>query len=83
MRDYDSTVARIAGNLLSGAVRGDHYAALGRHGMDFEDDAMVRGAVLVARTIVTETQRTEPKLQEEESEKPKLAKRAFSDGSGW
>lgn len=56
-RDYDSTVARIAGNLLSGMTRisNDPDGLLG----DPEKRA-ARWAVNVARAIVAETKRTEP-----------------------
>jgi hypothetical protein len=51
-RKYDSTVARIAGNLLSGAAA------------DWLPDNTrgwtVRQAVATARAIVAETKRTEP-----------------------
>jgi hypothetical protein len=50
-RKYDSTVARIAGNIMSGAsalwVNGVSYGAVAR-------------AVETARLIVEETKRTEP-----------------------
>lgn len=51
-RKYDSTVARIAGNLLSGFPF-DEVSA---------DDTirMIREAVAMARGIVAETERTEP-----------------------
>ena len=51
-RTYDSTVARIAGNLLSGTreiFMDDHYLL-----------AAVEQAVRAARLIVHETERTEP-----------------------
>ena len=54
-RDYDSTVARIAGNILSG-----HLTAameLTEHDLG----VLARSAVRLARAIVEETRRTEPK----------------------
>jgi len=55
-RDYDSTVARIAGNIMGGS--------LGRTGMDLKDvDLAVQWAVKLARAIVAETKRTEPKVE--------------------
>jgi hypothetical protein len=51
-RRYDSTVARIAGNLLSGSAESWFMPAM-------RGDA-VRRAVETARAIVAETQRTEP-----------------------
>ena len=46
-RDYDSTVARIAGNLLAGRPMNDLQ--------------LIQKAVISARAIVAETRRTEPK----------------------
>ena len=58
-RKYDSTVARIAGNLLSG---------MGRPTWDGEltdnDEENARWAVGMARAIVAETKRTEPVIDE-------------------
>lgn len=57
-RNYDSTVARIAGNLLSGVLTEADYQRIGRG--DARDDAggsAVRGAVRVARAILAETKR--------------------------
>lgn len=52
-RPYDSTVARIAGNLLSGAVVDS-----------FIDDAkLAELAVRLARAIVAETKKTEPEQE--------------------
>ena len=55
-RDYDSTVARIAGNLLSSA------------GADWIPEPrrldIVRRAVATARAIIAETKRTEPAPEE-------------------
>ncbi len=53
-RKYDSTVARIAGNLLSGIRPGDFA------GDAFADIEAVKFAVAMARAIVAEVQRTEP-----------------------
>jgi hypothetical protein len=56
-RKYDSTVARIAGNILSG------YRSIERvdsHGLpDYSDQKLARWAVNLARFIVAETERTE------------------------
>lgn len=49
-KKYDSTVARIAGNILSGYTGGSRD----------EEGAMVQFAVNLARAIVEETERTEP-----------------------
>lgn len=51
-RDYDSTVARIAGNLLSG------MRLVGIPADVAEERA--RDAVIVARAIIAEVKRTEP-----------------------
>ena len=55
-RDYDSTVARIAGNLLSG-----HPSIT--NGLEIHGDD-IKAAVASARAIVEETRRTEPKADE-------------------
>jgi hypothetical protein len=59
MRKYDSTVARIAGNLLSGFPF-DEYNS---------DDTirLAREAVALARAIVAETERTQPAAAEAET----------------
>lgn len=54
-RDYDSTVARIAGNLLSGLMANGSTS-----GGDI-DSLDVQAAVRNARAIVAETKRTEPR----------------------
>jgi hypothetical protein len=51
-RTYDSTVARIAGNLLSGAA--EEWLSTSTC------ERAVRAAVVTARAIVAETKRTEP-----------------------
>jgi len=56
---YDPTVAQIAGTILSGAVDGHTLAEI-RHGRE-DWSAEVRGAVALARAIVAETERTEPR----------------------
>lgn len=53
-RDYDSTVARIAGNLLSGFVSDN------LHWWNKIPSEAVAQAVITARAIVAETKRTEP-----------------------
>lgn len=58
-KDYESTVMRMAGNLLSGALCAADYRALVNKTDGYEGvDAEVEGAVLVARKIVAEVQRT-------------------------
>lgn len=61
-KDYESTVMRIAGNLLSGV---DLYLytddADGGHG---RGQVLVERAVARARAIVTEVQRTKPEARE-------------------
>jgi len=61
-KKYDSTVARIAGNLLSGAFDAPDYQRIGYDGEVISEghDRVVRGAVIIARAIVAEVQRTEP-----------------------
>jgi hypothetical protein len=54
-RDYDSTVARIAGNILG------HLLGTNGHMLD-----AVEQAVELARAIVDEVKRTEPKAGEGE-----------------
>lgn len=49
-RKYDSTVARMAGNILSGY----------RGGPKDEEDALIAWAVDFARAIVEEVERSEP-----------------------
>jgi hypothetical protein len=57
-RKYDSTVARIAGNLLSGIRL---WTAEGKPLLSDRDRRMLAGeAVALARSIVDETKRTEP-----------------------
>lgn len=51
-RDYDSTVARIAGNILSGFPF-DEYTPQ-------DQERFVVEAVQMARAIVAETKRTQP-----------------------
>lgn len=50
-RDYDSTVARIAGNILSGLVSDTWHE---------DDERLIIRAVKAARGIIEETKRTEP-----------------------
>jgi hypothetical protein len=51
---YDSTVARVAGNVLSGMVGSAVFISEG------DPDNLVKAAVILARAIVAEVQRTEP-----------------------
>ena len=50
-RPYDSTVARIAGNIASGLVARGHYSST---------EGLAHDAVRLARAIVAETINTEP-----------------------
>lgn len=61
-KKYDRTVARIAGNLLSGADSLP-YVGDGVHGEsgDKRRRELARQAVALARAIVAEAERTEPK----------------------
>jgi hypothetical protein len=56
-RKYDSTVARIAGNLLSGVMANTGGVA---QWSDVSDNA-IEAAVVAARAIVAEVERTQPK----------------------
>ncbi len=61
-RKYDSTVARIAGNIMSGVY---DYAQLHKLGQGAEPPGTnsrlaARGAVVIARAIIEEVERTEP-----------------------
>jgi hypothetical protein len=56
-KKYDSMVVRIAGNLLSGVLSVDHLRAA-EYGT--VDPAIVKGAVMFARAIVAEVERTQP-----------------------
>lgn len=55
-KKYDSTVARIAGNLLSGAFTSEEFARIGRIGMTKEQREAVDGAVNVAQYVVITTE---------------------------
>lgn len=59
-KKYDSTVARIAGNILSGVLNPETLRSVRVDGVRSELLNIVGGAVDVARFIVAETQRTEP-----------------------
>ncbi len=61
-RKYDSTVARIAGNILSGEQMSGTFDELGR--LSHHDTMAVTWSVKVARAIVAEVERTEPPLPE-------------------
>jgi hypothetical protein len=54
-RKYDSTVARIAGN-IAGHILNDSYEG----SETFSPASVAEAAVKVARAIVAETERTEP-----------------------
>jgi hypothetical protein len=62
-REYDSTVARIAGNILSGVLNNVTLASAAKDGVRSELNYIVLGAVEVARLVVAETKRTEPKSE--------------------
>ena len=58
---YDSTVARIAGNIMSGTFDDLSLYSIGANeGVDANVSGIVQGAVKIARAIVAETERTEP-----------------------
>lgn len=59
-RKYDSTIARIAGNLLSGVAS--------QIQTDQEMQRAIWNAVRIARLIVKETERTEPQPQPEKEQ---------------
>jgi hypothetical protein len=59
-RDYDSTVARIAGNILSGTFNEADLQAFAPGGRrDSSQDRSIAGAVAIARAIVAQTKRME------------------------
>lgn len=58
-RKYDSTVARIAGNILSGR-KFSPDGVIRESGLGCGDVAAVEWAVGLARAIVAEVERTEP-----------------------
>lgn len=60
-KSYDTTVARIAGNLLSGTLTASHFKAIGQRGIaagTTDGYEVVCGAVMLARAIYAEVQRT-------------------------
>ena len=57
-RDYDSTVARIAGNLLSGKLEMVDFDQASSDVQPYM--RLLHGAVMMARAIVAEVQRTAP-----------------------
>lgn len=59
-QDYDTTIARIAGNLLSGSVVGGSSEVL---------KAKAQGAVALARAIVEEVKRTQPANPQNQEQK--------------
>lgn len=60
-RKYDSTVARIAGNIASGLA--PRYAEVGRQ---IDVDTLAETCVMIARAIAAETERTEHGAPQEE-----------------
>lgn len=65
-RKYDSTVARIAGNILSGVYSGQTLAQrVGQGELHQFDRDVVTGAVWLAREIVTAVLETEPEKTNE------------------
>lgn len=56
-KDYDTTIARIAGNIAVGLVR-DNVQYRGAD--DWTTKIVAESAVNLARAIVTEVKRTEP-----------------------
>jgi hypothetical protein len=63
-RKYDSTVARIAGNLLSGSWNVNTLSHIGEDGgvVRTFDLEVVKAAVFLAREIVAATIATEPEV---------------------
>lgn len=61
-KKYDSTIARIAGNLLSGVHSEPDLHRIAQHGVD---DLVVKGAVVLARAIVAEVEASEPRESED------------------
>lgn len=59
-RDYDSTVARIAGNILSG------YPGILLPQTTYDLQVIANRAVIFARMIVEETKRTESRQEEDQ-----------------
>lgn len=59
-RKYDSTVARIAGNIASGCVSALSIHDGGMHISDEQSREIARFTVGLAREIVAEVERTEP-----------------------
>ncbi len=58
-RDYDSTIARIAGNIASGIMGNNEIPPLGA-GVNAARQKMAESCVDIARRIVAEVKRTEP-----------------------
>jgi len=58
-KDYDSTVARIAGNILSGMLNPVTLQSVAKEGVKSGMHETVQGALRFARLLVEETQRTE------------------------
>jgi hypothetical protein len=56
-RAYDSTVARMAGNIAAGMLTGYHHLDPGN---------VVKSSVNLARAIIAEVERTEPAQSEKE-----------------
>ncbi len=54
-RDYDTTIARIAGNIAAGLA-----AAIASASGEYNDTHVAHAAVTLARAIVAEVKRTEP-----------------------
>lgn len=65
-REYDSTVARIAGNLLSGSRLPDAGVVPDTDVFANTRQQLARQAVALARAIVAETKRTEVTREEPE-----------------
>ncbi len=61
LQNYESTIATIAGHILSGVMDEHSIQRIGLSGVG--NDLAVKGAVAVARAIVDEVQRTKPEAQ--------------------
>lgn len=60
-RDYDSTVARIAGNIAAGLVATDEHS--GPYNWQTDELGVAKRAVSLARAIVAEVKSTEPNAE--------------------
>ena len=56
-RDYDSTIARMAGNIAAGLLASPHFTYAS---FDDINERIAKDSVGIARAIVAETRNTEP-----------------------